>query len=739
MNRVARNRVLLGPSGFITGFDIALDDKAVCRTDVGGAYREMPDGIWEQLIRFSSFPAGYVGHGSFVDENYYPKNTTDGWGCYEIVQAPSDSQRLYMGYGGYLWRSSDRGENFGLCNLPSHKMLANSGDQRLWNSHIAVHPSNPDVFVYGSIQNGCYSSSDGGTTMTTIAGVAAGTLNRGSSTGHLVAVNSVGNKWIISRYGTGLYEASSPNGPYALMSGAPAHPRYVWFDADDRLWVIDNVVATDNVYCLSNKVWTQVFHPGSIQIYGLAVDPLNTNDLTLFAETGASVRSKDRGATWIGDDVWQGTVPGPIGIYRYSPHVPYLEGSVAMFISRALWKRTGQRRLKMAEGVGLAECTPPDTFARWDWHTQSLGIEELGVTDVLTLPPGGTTDVFVGTLDKPILRHTDPSDYPLEMQHPGPTMNVDHQWGFDHASDDYSYLVCNVSYNQDASGYSDDGGLTWQNFSPMPNSNIVANCYGGGIACNQKGHVLIYFGNNAGPPLESGVDDPRVGAEMLIDGVWGPCTIGGTSIGNLQHAMFLTKKIATADKTVPGVFYLLVRSDGTASHAPGLYKNVAGGREFVKIGDTLHAGSFDFWNNRLDCIPGRTRELLYTCGGGYKSSPFYHIVDNNDGTITKNAIRKVTDVVSFGYGKGESDTDYPAIYIVGKVSGIWGNHVSFDGGKSWRFLVDYLGDNPFPPTVIRGHMGIYGEYFVNATGNGLMRGNIAAQKPSRRGETKARP
>jgi hypothetical protein len=36
-------------------------------------------------------------------------------------------------------------------------------------------------------------------------------------------------------------------------------------------------------------------------------------------------------------------------------------------------------------------------------------------------------------------------------------------------------------------------------------------------------------------------------------------------------------------------------------------------------------------------------------------------------------------------------------------------------------------------------MGIYGEYFVNATGNGLMRGNIAAQKPSRRGETKARP
>jgi hypothetical protein len=364
INRLAENRVLLGPSGFVTGLDIALDDKSVCRTDVGGAYREEPDGTWTQLVRFSAFPGGYVGNESKVDQNYYPNNITDGWGCYEIVQAPSDSNRIYMGYGGYLWKSNNRGDNFVLCDLPAHKMLSNSGDQRLWNSHIAVHPRDPRVFVYGTMQNGCFYSTDSGSSMRAVAGVAPGELNGGAVTGHLIAANSTGSKWVISSYGAGVCQSNNPEGPYIAIDGAPKHPRYVWFDSDDRLWIVDNIGKTNNAYHWSGEVWTQVFHPGGIQVFGLAVDPLDTSDLTLFAATGAGVRSKDRGETWIGNDLWQGSYPGPIGMYRYSPHVKYLEGSVSLFISRSLWKRAGKRRLKMAEGVGVSECSPPDEFKR---------------------------------------------------------------------------------------------------------------------------------------------------------------------------------------------------------------------------------------------------------------------------------------------------------------------------------------------------------------------------------------
>src|SRR5262249_31057966 len=87
----------IGAGGLLTGIDISPDGSTrVVRTDTYGSCVWDPLAEqWKQVVTASTMPAVDVAS----DKNA---------GVYEIRVAPSLPSRLYMAYGGYVYRSNDR-------------------------------------------------------------------------------------------------------------------------------------------------------------------------------------------------------------------------------------------------------------------------------------------------------------------------------------------------------------------------------------------------------------------------------------------------------------------------------------------------------------------------------------------------------------------------------------------------------------------------------------------------------
>lgn len=158
------NTLPLGAGGLITGLHIANDGRMVCRSDVGGAFRwsgtssttTNPSDKWKQL---------YTVH-SFADNTGAPivPFVSGTSGCLEIVQAPSDSTKLFsIGpccdgvAGSYVYYSindgatwipctnTDAATNFKMANADSNGTPPGVGQFRYVSYHIAVDPVNPSV------------------------------------------------------------------------------------------------------------------------------------------------------------------------------------------------------------------------------------------------------------------------------------------------------------------------------------------------------------------------------------------------------------------------------------------------------------------------------------------------------------------------------------------------------------------------------------------------------------------
>jgi len=141
----AWNTVPLGGGGFVTGLSCNSNATAIyCRTDVGGAFRWVPDadatnGTWVSITD-AMVPFGTA-------------NAERLMGVEALVADPGNVDRVYMAAANGIWGSHDRGATWFAAGVPD---IATDGNAhyKTCGERLAVDPNNGNIVWFGSRVDG---------------------------------------------------------------------------------------------------------------------------------------------------------------------------------------------------------------------------------------------------------------------------------------------------------------------------------------------------------------------------------------------------------------------------------------------------------------------------------------------------------------------------------------------------------------------------------------------------------
>lgn len=710
----------IGAGGFLTGIETASDGTMIARADVYGAYL-WKNNQWTQIVTDSRLPA--------ADVSIYKANFQSA-GVQEITYAPSNSQRLYMMYMGYLYRSDNQGGSW--VRSPSFaKVVTDPNDPyRLWGQKIAVDPINQNVVYVGTPQAGLWVSYDSGTNFQKVTTVHNGNIAPDSRYPGITGIvfdptsgQSSGrtNTIYAASYGRGMYVSNDAGASWSSLAGSPSIVSHAKISSEGILYVTG---ADSGIWRYSAGTWATITPPAAHDPYtrgyrSIAINPANPAQIVAVQQDGILNVSYNRGSSW----------SGRIAFYEVrSPTVPWHAWTSAIWYfstSDIVFDKTVANRLWYGEGIGASYATiPTSSYTPYSTYMTSVspGIEELVANKVLAVPGGKT---LVMSWDRPVFRISNPDTYPSRH---GPDNNdaspVIHGWSADYASTSPNFVVGLMNYNGwqsvDKTSYSVDGGQTWNFFPSYPNPTYgnpskvgftANNKLGGDIAVSTPENILWAPSNDATPyyTLDGGYTWNMISSAAP--------TSGETGWGK-NHVF--NRYIAAADRIVPGTFYMY---NYLSSYA-GVYRSTDGGANWTRV----YSGQLtpnSQYHAKLRSVPGKAGHLFFTAGpldydGAIHPVTGMDFMRSTDGGATWNVISNVKEVRAFGYGRPAPTSNYPSIFIVGWVNNTYGIYRSDDQGSSWVSLGAYpLGSLDFIKTI-DGDGEVYGKCVVGYQGSGYM-------------------
>lgn len=692
----------IGAGGFVTGLDFSADGSTkVIRTDTANGYVwDANRSEWRPLFTATSLPAG-----DFGEDSSLPSSLTDGPGVYEARVAPSDPNRIYATFQGYVFKSSNKGATFTRTSLPQQKIRSNSGGWKLFGPMMAVDPANPDIVYLGTEENGLFATFDGGASWARVAAIPAA-----SNTGAILiafdpssGTNGGRTRGLyVSSDGNGVYRSNDGGNTFALTPGSPTRHRHIVCDPRGVLWYTDESLAQNNLRRFASGTWALTSASGS-KFHSVAVNPANPDQVVVAESGGHIAQSLNGGATWT-SIYWSRET-------RAATDIPWLAWTKEDYMSNGdmRFDPSATNKLYFAQGIGVWYCNPPPTDSAFTWHSQSKGIEQLVANFVLS-SPGQSPLAF--TWDRPVFRIQDPDQFPAAH---GPNTNnaICHGWSADYAVGDPAFIVGLMnSFGVDESGYSSDGGVNWNRFASVP-PNVAAGKIGGCIAVSTPNNI-VWVPSNKGQAYYT----KDRGA------TWLPIFIPGTPDADdfgWSWAYYLNRHIVAADKQTPGTFYLYNYAPG----AMGLYRSTDGGDTWQRVFSGAIATGSTF-NAKLRAVPSLSGHLFFTSGDQSGPNPGNTaFMRSTDGGTTWSAINNVREVKGFGFGKAAQGQDYPAIFIAGYVGTSFGLWRSDDNCATWTSLGTYPNDNIDQITCVSGDMNVYGRVFVGFRGSGFAYGALA--------------
>ncbi|QIK79128.1 hypothetical protein G7077_09690 [Sphingomonas piscis] len=628
--------VKIGGGGMSTGIDSNADGTIVCRTDGAGAYI-WTGSVWKQLVTASSMPAGLQ----------------QAEGVYEIRIAPSDSNIMYMELAGGLYKTTDRGAHWTKTNFPNVSMDAN-GASRADGQRMAIDPSDPNTVFAGTQKDGLWVTRDGGMTWQKAAGIPVLATNKDAG---LSGITFHGDTVYVGTDGGGVYRSDDKGVTWSRTSGGPNDIAHAAVSPNGNLFVTD---ANDHsVWKLSGDVWTKT---AVTQAHAIAVDPFNANHIVVSTGGGSLQQSMDGGASWQGY-AW-GTKLEATG------DAPWLAGSGAYMSTTAImFDPLTPNKLYQSAGVGVwnTMLTPTlgvDASGKYVdtvWHSQTAGIENLVSNDIIA-PAGG--DPIFASWDRPFFTEHNLDDYATSYDGGSFSMG----WSLDYASSNPSFVVGLSDWgSQENSGFSTDGGRTWQKFTGLP--SFALKTIGGSIAASTPEN-FIWASASANAPAYT-LDGGKTWTDVVLP--------GKTDWTGFHAGYYLKRTTVTADRVEPNTFYLYdVKS--------GVYVTHDGGVNWTKV----FSGTISLWssfNAKIEAVPGQARELFFTSGplddfdpNKGADVPFMH---SKDGGASWQQVAGVKEVTSFGYGAPEVAGGPATIFIVGYVNDEYGVFYSADNAESW--------------------------------------------------------
>jgi photosystem II stability/assembly factor-like uncharacterized protein len=700
----------IGGGGFITGIDIASDGTKVVRTDVYGAYiYNTTTNLWQQIVTVKSMSTANAEVGT-------------GQGVYEIAIAPSNTQRFYMIFNGYLFRSDDRGTTWSRTAFKQEKAANPNDNYRGFGRKIAVDPANPDV-VYVGVPSGLFVSTNGGTSWSSVSGIAVPSTAAG---GVIIAFDpssiiSGGKTQGIyaSSYGHGVYHSTDGGTTWTLTTSTPTTHMHMFADVNGSVWLVDDINGNEgagDLHKYANGKWSTISAVRLAQ--SVTVDPLDASHIFVLDFDGRLMISVDSGSTWV----------GPTRIAAAAPDIPWIAATNTSVFSSADIKFDPSARNKLynATGIGVFYTNPPTTNTEVTWTSQTAAIEEL-VSSWIVSPPGGNP--ILTAWDRPVFTVTNPDVYPS-----GHGLNYANEI-IRGASADWASLspstVVVIANNfapipaaaVDTSGYSSNGGQTWSLFgsnAPYSMNKTAGGCI---AASTSKNFVWV-------PTDGAGDNSPW----YTIDGgnTWHAVAISGVPTSRTTgwgFIYYLNRQICAADRVNANTFYLYNDGSGSAA-AAGIYKSTDGGATWSRVYKSTFANAG--FSAQMRSVPGHAGNLFFTAGAQgpphSSSNGFYR---STDGGTSWSAVSNVREVYSFGFGKPAPGQLYPAIFIAGWVShgggssynyGVWR---SIDNASTWTEIGDGFPTGSFEQIeAVEGDSNTFGTVYVGTTGNGWYYGKL---------------
>ncbi len=243
--------------------------------------------------------------------------------------------------------------------------------------------------------------------------------------------------------------------------------------------------------------------------------------------------------------------------------------------------------------------------------------------------------------------------------------------------------------------YSLDDGRTWQPFDSEP--PVAAGFdprYGGAgyVAIAADGRTVVWT--------------PRGGAPHLTRDwgrSWQACRGAPAAIRVVADRV--DSKWFYAYDTQSGDLY--VSDDGAEGfHVAAKGLPVEKGFWFPAPGD-LHA------------VPGRKGDLWLAAGGS-----LWHSTDAGNRFDT---IKAFSGVVTVGFGRARTGSDYPAVYVAGNLDGAWGIYRSDDAGASWVRISDRT--HAYGTVIhLTGDPRVFGRVYLAVAGRGVIYGDPVADR-----------
>jgi len=671
-----------GGGGFVDGFLYHPKTAGIlyARTDVGGMYRyDYSHQRWIPLMD---------GFGK------------DDWGCFGIMTMAVDPQkpeRLYATCGLYLSprvpdgavvRSDDQGATWQKTNLAGVKLGGNAMG-RGTGERLQVDPADSNTLWLGMPQDGLWVSHDAGISFARAASYAQKSVSVVLIDGRTVYVGS-------GEVGEGLYVSRDGGQTFMAVPGSPKMiPHQMARGKDGTLYIAfsDNLgphgVTDGAVWKVKDGVWTDIT-PAKPS----AATPFGYSGLDLSPEGALVVSTSDR-YSGDGDDLYVShdggahwTPVGPQARHHVDTHpwlIDYMGGNDKDAVARrhmGHWMDAvkinpfNPEELLYGTGYGVwmtDNFNALDAGNTVDFHFRNDNFEETVVLGLESPPAGPRVLMAAGDV-----AGTAFDDFSKTPSHGlfSPTNKTNQGVAF--AALEPNIIVRSVD-SEDARGYiSFDGAETWQPLPSAPPPIATPDWHAhraGKLAISARGNTMIWV-----PESEGAWYSSDGGKTWSLSKGW-PTPVRGQE--------------AVADKINDATFFafdgasgkVLVTRDRGQSFAP-LF--------------TVAAGP-----GQLRTVPGHEEDIwLATAAGLYHGQALITGVD---------AAWQVT------FGKAAPGSDYPAVFLWGKVGGVEGLWRSDDTGATWERINDDA--HRFGQMrAIAGDPREYGTLYISPDGRGTMVG-----------------
>ncbi len=687
-------------AGFVDGVIFHPSAKGVrfARTDMGGAYRwDSHASRWSQILDWVPFKdLNFMGVESIAVDPTNPNNVYLACGTYTNRTTPD----------GAILRSTDGAQTFQFTRVPFK--FGGNENGRGNGERMSVDPNSPNRLLLGTRHDGLWKSDDFAKSWSRIdsfpavgnppgSGVVATLFDPNS--GSKGKPSSIAYVAVSDPMGPTLFKTSDSGATWQPIAGGPEKllPTRMVLGSDGALWITygsspgPSRMANGAVWKLQDGSWTDVTpeKPDATKRFGYAAVSVQKNRpevavVSSFSRPGGEqiFRTLDGGKSW-----------HPIigGKETYDDRkAPYIAKTGIHWLFDIEIDPANPNHAVFTTGYGGHETfnlTDADRGKPVIWHALAPGIEESVALQLLSPTKGAHLISAIGDYGGFVHWNLDRPAPEGSSSNPrfGNTSGVA-------AGDLAPQIVVRVGSAAGNSkegniGFSTDGGKTWQ-----PAKTAPPGAREGRIAVSADGKSWIWS-------LRGGY------FRSTDQGQTWTAVTGLTP--NLRIA---------ADRMDSQRFY--------AASIPRnqLFTSTDGGQTFAAtpmelekspIPQTDHGDSRG-GQDQIYATPGKAGDLWVAAFDGLHHSP--------DGGKSFIRCDSVETLHAFGFGRAKPGHNYPALYMVGTVSGQRGIFRSDDVGKSWTMINDPAHQWGLV-LQISGDPRIYGRVYVGTHGRGIFYGD----------------